>query len=146
MARSILNDMKRLLLAIGAGILLTVVFFLVGALLSGGGHSLTVITIFFPYSLPVDLALKDTRWEFIATILLLAQFPAYALLIAYSGRRRYFVSIVIVLAHAVMAFVALRVYESSKPRYGLLLQAAIQQIVGRERRERVSHHHWSGDA
>ncbi len=27
-----------------------------------------------------------------------------------------------------------------------LLQAAAEQIVGRERRERVSHHEWSGDA
>ena len=28
----------------------------------------------------------------------------------------------------------------------IFINGAIQQIVGRERRERVSHHDWSGDA
>jgi len=131
--------MKRLVLSIGAGILLTVVFFLVGALYSGGGHSLVAINIFFPYSGIVGPSLKDTRWEFIPMILLLAQFPVYALLLAYSGRRRNIVATVIPLVHTVAAVIALQVYESSKPRYGLLLPTvAIEQIVGRERRERVS--------
>jgi hypothetical protein len=31
-------------------------------------------------------------------------------------------------------------------RRGHVYQRAAQQIVGRERRERVSHHDWSGDA
>lgn len=125
--------MKRLFLAIAAGVLLTVVFFLIGALYSGGGHNLTAITILFPYSGLVSLSLKDTRWEFISMSLLLIQFPAYALLIAYSGRRLIVVAIVIVLAHTVAAVIALRVYESSKPRYGSLLPTvAIQQLVGPE--------------
>jgi len=137
--------MKRLFLAIGAGVLLTLVFFLIGGLYSGGGHSLTVITIFFPYSLLVGLVLKDTRWEFIAMILLLGQFPAYALLIAYSGQRRNVLAIVILLAHAVAAVIALQVYESSKPRYRLLLvTVAIQQRIGPERRELVSQHESCG--
>ena len=127
--------MKRLLLAIAAGILLTVIGFLIGAFYSGGGHSLTAITIFFPYSGLVAPSVKDTRWEFIAMILLLAQFPIYAFVVAYSGRRRNVVAIVVLLAHTVAAVIALQVYESFKPRYGLLLPTvAIQQLVGRERR------------
>ncbi len=46
-------NMKRLLFAIGAGILLAVVFYLIGVFYSGGGHSLTAMNIFFPYSLHV---------------------------------------------------------------------------------------------
>jgi len=126
--------MKRLFLAIAAGGLLTVVFFVIGALYSGGGHTLTAITIFFPYSGLVSPSLKDTHWEFLALILLLAQFPAYALIIAYSGRRRSLVAIVILLAHMVAAVIALQVYESS--RYGLLLPTlATQQIVRPPRRK-----------
>ena len=139
-------DMKRLVLSIGTGILLTVVFFLIGGFYSGGGHSLVAINIFFPYSGIVGPSLKDTRWELISMTLLLAQFPLYALLLAYSGRLRNVVAILIPLIHTVAAVIALQVYESSKPRYGLLLPvAAIQQIVGPERRERVSYQAWCGE-
>jgi hypothetical protein len=128
--------MKRLFLAVAAGVLLTVVFFFIGAFYSGGGHNLTAITILFPYSGLVSLSLKYTPWEFISMSLLLIQFPIYALMFAYSGQRRNFVAIVIVLAHTVAAVIALRVYESSKARYGLLLPTvAIQQLIGPERRE-----------
>ena len=128
--------MKRLLLAIGAGILLAAIFFLIGAFYSGGGHSLTAITIFFPYAGLVPPSLKDTRWEFVSMILMVAQFPAYALLVAYTkGARRNIVLTVIALVHTIAAVIAVQVYESSKPRYRLLLPTvAIQQIVGRERR------------
>ncbi|HEX6186461.1 MAG TPA: hypothetical protein VFZ40_00160 [Pyrinomonadaceae bacterium] len=128
--------MKRLLFAIGVGLLLTVVFFLIGAFFSGGGHSLTAMMIFFPYSGLVASWLENTRGQFIATVLMAVQFPAYALLVAYTkGTRRNVVSTIVPIIHTVVAVIALQIYESSKPRYGVLLpMTAIQQIVGRERR------------
>ena len=130
--------MKRLLLFLGAGLLATVLFFLLGALFSGGGHSLIAINIFFPYSGLVAPSVKDTRWQFVPMTLLLAQFPVYALLIAYSSGRRNLVVTLISLVHTVAAVMAVQVYESSKPRYGLLLPTvATQQLVGPERRERA---------
>jgi len=136
--------MKRLLLSLGIGVLATISFLLSG-LFSGGGHSLVAINIFFPYAGIVGPSLKDTRWEFVSMILLLAQFPMYALLVSYSARRRFVIGIVLPFLHAVAAVAALHIYDASKPRYGLLLLSATQQIVGRERRERVSQDNWSGD-
>jgi hypothetical protein len=138
--------MKRILLSILVGVFLTVLSFLFGGLFSGGGHSLVAINIFFPYSGIVGPSLKDTRWEFISMILLVAQFPVYALLIAYSRRRRNLVATVIPLVHTVAVVIALQVYESSKPRYGLLVPTvAIQQIVGRERSQLVSQRQFVGN-
>ena len=108
--------MKRLLLSILSGILFTVIFFLIGAFVSGGGHSLTALTIFFPYSGMLAPSLKDTHWEFLLMILITAQFPVYALLLAYTkGARRNLVGMIIPLVHAVVAVIALQLYESSKP-------------------------------
>ena len=138
--------MKGLLLSLGLGVLATVSFFVVGGLFSGGGHSLVAINFFFPYSGIVGPSLKDTRWEFVSMILLLAQFPVYALLVSYSARRRFLVAIVLLFLHAVAAVAALRIYDASKPRSGPVQVGAVEQIVAREPRERVSHQTWSGDA
>ena len=122
--------MKRFLLAIGAGVLLATILFLIGALYSGGGHSLTAITVFFPYSGLVAPSLKDTRWEIIAMILMVAQFPVYALLVVYTkGLRRNIVLTIISILHTVAAVIALQVYESSQPRYGLLLPVVAIQAL-----------------
>jgi len=116
--------MKRLLLSIALGIFVTVIFFLTGAFFSGGGHSLTAITIFFPYSGMLSPSLKGTHWEFLLMILMAAQFPVYALLLAYTkGTRQNVVGIIIALVHTVVAVIALQLYESSKPGYGVLLPA-----------------------
>ena len=108
--------MKRLLLSILSGILFTVIFFLIGAFVSGAGHSLTAITIFYPYSGMLAPSLKDTHWEFLLMILITAQFPVYALLLAYTkGARRNLMGMIIPLVHTVVAVIALQLYESSKP-------------------------------
>ncbi len=92
------------LLSVLAGFLITPVLFVIGAILSGGGHSLTVITILFPYSGLVGFALKDiSNWP--AELLLIVQFPLYGLLLTLSYRSRRFVYYVIVLVvlHAAAA-------------------------------------------
>src|SRR5258706_14556977 len=99
--------MKRLLLAIGAGILLAAIFFLIGAFYSGGGHSFTALNIFFPYAGLVPPSLKDTRLEFVSMILMVAQFPAYSVLVAYTkGARREIVLNFIALIHTIAAVIS----------------------------------------
>ena len=75
--------MKKILLAIVVGLALTVLFYVVGAFLSGGGHNLNMITAFFPYSLSLGILTEDTRWgrsgRAIAGALLVLQFPVYAI-------------------------------------------------------------------
>jgi len=132
--------MKRLFLSLGVGLLATVSFFLIGGLFSGGGHSLVAINIFFPYSGIVGPSLKDTRWEFVSMIVLVAQFPVYALLVWYSTRLRPFVAILLLFVHAVAAVAALRIYDASKPSYGLLLAAAPPNTsLDRSHGKRLSH-------
>jgi hypothetical protein len=131
--------MKRLLLSIASGIILAMIFFLIGALFSGGGHGLTAITLFFPYSGMLVPSLKDTSWEFILMILMTAQFPGYALLLAYTkGTRRNVVAIIIPLVHTAVAVIALQLYESSKPRYGALLPEPSNKALQLTARQRAS--------
>jgi hypothetical protein len=76
-------------------------------------------------------SLKGTHWEFILMILMTAQFPMYAVLLAYTkGSRRIVVAMIILLVHTVVAVIALHLYESAKPGYGVLLPpVAIQQSL-----------------
>lgn len=104
----------KILVAILIGVVLTVFFFLWGAFMSGGGHSLTAITVFFPYAGIVGTLPKDTRWQFVgdaASLFLGAsQFPLYAILLALlKGTRRKSLALVVLLAvHAMAAVVALK--------------------------------------
>ena len=72
--------MKSILLEIIVGVALTLLFFFLGAFLSGAGHSLTAMTIFFPYGMAIGTLLENTRWEFVGGVLMLLQFPFYSLL------------------------------------------------------------------
>jgi hypothetical protein len=127
--------MKRLLLNIAVGTLLTVIFLLVGAFFSGGGHSFTILIIFFPYAGMLAWSLKGTHWPFVLMILMTAQFPVYALLLAYTkGTRRNVVGTIIPLVHSLVAVIALQLYESSGPRPNRMLSTVpIQQRSDRVR-------------
>src|SRR5882762_1939291 len=110
--------MKNLLVAILIGVVLLGVFFLLGGMLSGGGHSLTAITVFFPYGLIAGRFLKDGHWDFISAVLIALQFPLYLIVLAsLPGRRRKRLALVVILViHFVAAVIGLKVYEQSKPR------------------------------
>ena len=114
--------MKNILLAILVGFALTVLFYLSGAFLSGGGHDLNVITTFFPYSLSLGILSEGTRWarggSAVAGALLVLQFPLYAIVFAISkGRLRKWPMIILICLHFLAALIGLRIYQASRSNY-----------------------------
>lgn len=61
-----------------AGLMLSLPLYALGALLSGGGHTLATLLAFFPYGVVWGHLFGDTRWAFVAMILLVIQLPLYA--------------------------------------------------------------------
>jgi hypothetical protein len=128
--------MKKTLLAILIGVALMVLFYALGALFSGGGHDLTAMISFFPYSLSISLSTKDTGWDrfndFADMALLILQFPVYAIILATikSGRLKVVALVILLVLHVAAVVIGLRIYSLSRPaRFG-----AIQQHVGPEQR------------
>jgi len=106
---------RRLWLPLSAGVLLTVFFYLPAVLLSGGGHSLTAATIFFPYSVTLGQWLKDSPWGFVAAPFLLLQFPLYSLLLFRAeGKGKTILLVALLLAHSVGVVIGLRVERARK--------------------------------
>ena len=123
--------MKKILLAIVVGCALTVIFYVLGAILSGGGHDLNMITVFFPYSLSLGILTEDTRWArggtSIAGALLVLQFPFYGTVFAISKRMLWKWPLIIILSlHLLAVLIALRIYDESRSGY---LDGAIQQSL-----------------
>jgi hypothetical protein len=128
--------MKKILLATLIGFVLAVSLYALAALFSGGGHDLTAITAFFPYSLSLGILTKDTRWDrtggVIAMALLALQFPLYAIILAAikRGRLKAIALLILLALHVLAVLNGLRIYNRSRPNYSC---GAIQQFVGPER-------------
>jgi hypothetical protein len=111
--------MKRIIIAVLIGLVLTALFFVLGALYSGGGHDLTAITAFFPYAAILGELTKDTPWDRIGspfeTALLVLQFPVYAIILTtIQGWRLKTVALLILFAvHVAAAVVGLQIYYRS---------------------------------
>ena len=121
---------NRVLLAIVIGFALTVLFYLMGAFLSGGGHDLDMITTFFPYSLSLGILTEGTRWARggtgVAGALLVLQFPVYAIVFAISKRRLLkWPLIILVCLHFLAVLIGLYIYHASRSSY---FYGAIQQV------------------
>jgi hypothetical protein len=95
-----------------AGILLTGLFYVLGALFSGGGHSLAALIFLFPYGTALGLLWEDTPLEFIGGLLLVLQYPLYALILAnVKGKGpRWLVLLVLLAVHATAVVIGLKVY------------------------------------
>jgi hypothetical protein len=102
--------MKRVLIAILAGVLLTVFFFVLAVLVGGACHCVTPTTIFFPYA---AIVLAGFSWESISLILIALQFPLYSIIIAETKGtgRKALMSLILLAFHAVATMVGLRVYH-----------------------------------
>lgn len=111
---------KNLWVPVAVGLLLTVLFYFLGAFLSGGGHSLAAMTLFFPYGLVAGLSLADGPFGFIEVVLIALQFPVYALILAnVKGGWRWTAVLILLAAHVVAAVVGIRVYRASKVGFGM---------------------------
>jgi hypothetical protein len=116
--------MKNTFFAILTGFALTVLFYALGALFSGGGHDLTAITAFFPYSLSLGILTRNTRWDrvggFVVMTLLVLQFPVYAIILATikRGRLKAIALLILLALHVLAVLIGLRIYYRSRPNYG----------------------------
>jgi hypothetical protein len=108
--------------------------------------------ILFPYTLLIQFLghfeAGNTDLSFIAPVLL--QFPIYGLALALANvkakfRRTMAVLLVLHLLTFTIIVVGDLWWRRTHPPQPNFIRSATQQIVGRERRERVSHHDWSGD-
>ena len=114
--------MKNILLAVVVGCVLTVIFYAFGAILSGGGHDLNIITVFFPYSLSLGILTEDTRWArsgtSIAGALLILQFPFYGIVFAISKRMLWkWPPIILLSLHLLAVLTGLSIYHRSRSSY-----------------------------
>jgi hypothetical protein len=111
--------MRSIIVAVLIGVVLTVLFFALGALFSGGGHDLTAITVFFPYAEIFGGLTKDTLWDRIGGVVGMAllglQFPVYAIILTrIKGWRSRTVTFLILFAvHVAATVVGLQIYHRS---------------------------------
>lgn len=102
--------MKRILIAIVIGIVLTVVFFALAGFFGGACHCVTPTTIFFPYA---AIVFGTTSWDSIGLVLIALQFPLYSIiLIGVRGNIwRALSFLILLLSHAEALVVGLKVYH-----------------------------------
>jgi hypothetical protein len=93
-------------------------FFILGALYSGGGHSITPMIIFFPFPMLLDLTLPPTRFDWLFYPLCILQFSVYAGVLLFSWKKNLLVSIsFLLLVHTLAAGLCLKMnnYRNAPP-------------------------------
>ena len=101
--------MKRILLAIVIGIVLTVVFFALAGFSDGACHCVKPTIVFFPYA---GIALSRS-WESISLPLIALQFLIYSVVIARlkGAGWRVLALLILLILHAAAATVGLKLYH-----------------------------------
>ena len=80
---------------------------MVGAALSGGGHSLAAMKLLFPYGVTVGILEEDGGWALVGMLLLFLQFPFYCFLfVNTAGNTRRYLTATVVVVHALCAFLS----------------------------------------
>jgi len=102
--------MKRTLIAIAIGIVLTVAFFALAGFFGGACHCVTPTAILFPYA---AIVFGTTSWDSIGLVLIALQFPLYAIvLISVRGIKwRTLSFVILLLSHTLTLLVGLKVYH-----------------------------------
>jgi hypothetical protein len=102
--------MKRVLIAILAGVILSVFFFALAVVSDGACHCVKPTIILFPYS---AIALEGLAWDSISLPLMAIQFPLYAVILAkVKGSRHRTLAFVVLLAlHTAATLVGLKLYH-----------------------------------
>jgi hypothetical protein len=102
--------MKKLLFAIGIGIIVTVLFLALAGFFGGACHCVAPTTAFFPYAAIVWGA---TSWDSVGLILFAVQYPVYAVALSVpraNARRVVFVAVILA-THIAGVLIGLKVYH-----------------------------------
>lgn len=102
--------MKRTLIGILIGALITLLLFALAALLGGACHCITPTTFFFPYG---AIIVGQFSADSIGLLAMAIQFPLYAVVAAkVKGRERRIVVLLLLLAfHVAAVLVSLKLYD-----------------------------------
>ncbi|MGI8836314.1 MAG: hypothetical protein ACR2H4_06710 [Pyrinomonadaceae bacterium] len=102
--------MRRFLIPIVIGILLTMLLALLAGFAGGACHCETPAVLFFPYDSVVRRALSS---DLIASFLFFVQYPVYALLLANlrNGPRKAIVIAILLILHVSLALFGLMAYS-----------------------------------
>ena len=102
--------MKRVLIAILVGVLLTLLLFALGGVLGGACHCITPTTLFFPYG---AIILGRFSAESLGLLTIAIQFPLYAVVLAKVNgwERKMVVLLLLLVFHVATALVSLKLYD-----------------------------------
>ena len=101
--------MKRILIALAIGTVLTGVGFVFAGFVGGACHCVTPTTILFPYAAIVF----GREWDPLGVVLLVVQYPIYAALLAWFRgiKARALALAILLLSHTAGVFVGLKVFR-----------------------------------
>jgi hypothetical protein len=109
-------------MAILLGVLLTPLVWFAGALMTSGGHNMTSMTILFPYMLYLIYGVKIGEVsQHVGMLLFCIQFVVYALTLATARNKRqlFYISILLLLLHALAVIFSFSAYRASEPNVHL---------------------------
>ena len=110
-------NLRRFSIAILLGVLLTPPVWFVGALMTGGGHNLTPMIIFFPYNMYLIYGIKIREVPILVGMLSFClQFVVYGLILATARNRRQllYLLVFLFLAHTLAVVFSLSAYRASE--------------------------------
>lgn len=94
-----MSKIRLVAVSVLAGVVVTLLLYLLGVLLSGGGHSYVAMMIFFPFLMIADFTLAPPPGLFLPALMI--QYPLYSLLLALPRNKRKLYAAIIVLLEAV---------------------------------------------
>lgn len=102
--------MKRVLIAILVGVVLTLLLFALAGLLGGACHCMTPTTAFFPYG---AIILGRFSTESLGLLMIVIQFPLYAVVLAKVNgwERKMVVALLLLTLHVAVALVRWKFYD-----------------------------------
>lgn len=110
-------SLRRFILAVLAGILLTVILGFLGAIMSGGGHDMIPLIVLFPYYMYLIFGLEVAQVPaYFGIFLICIQFLVYAILLANARNKRQviYISALLIIVHTIAVIFSYSAYRASE--------------------------------
>ena len=110
-------SLPRFILAVLAGILLTVILGFLGAIMTGGGHNMIPMIVLFPFYMYLIFGLEVAEVPaFFGIFLLCIQFLVYAILLANARNKRQaiYISALLIIVHTIAVIFSYSAYRTSE--------------------------------
>src|SRR5262245_1467438 len=116
--------MARYIVALIVSVIVTVVLFIYAAMAGGMCHCMDHAFGLFPYGTVVTMR---TSWELTGTVLTFIQFPLYTMIfmVLRTNRARVTAVVIIVLVHAIAAWLGLYSHKRSRFSQNIVLDSSV---------------------